>query len=138
MKPDDRTNQISDILGDFSQVAPIMRSERARNSLVGAFAMPCTPAPINQDHDHLFGGPPPPSPLPPPPRPPPPRQERRPPPAGSSQERRFQPPFQTPAPPPPPRSQRAGAGASRADKVSGPRSSDGREMGVMERSNGTV
>ena len=103
VKPDDRTNQISNILGSFEQVAPIMRSERARNSLVGAFAMPCTPAPVHQDHDHLFG-PPPPSPLPPPPPPPPPvRQERRPEqrsvPGVGGHERR---PFQAPAPPPPP------------------------------------
>lgn len=97
VKPNDRL--ISNILGEFDQVAPIMRSESACASLVGAYAMPCTPAPALQDHDHLFVPPPSPAPTLPPPPPPPPRHERR---SEATARSRLAPAqFQAPAPPAP-------------------------------------
>ncbi|KAF0312147.1 hypothetical protein FJT64_017054 [Amphibalanus amphitrite] len=87
--------QITAILGEFDRLAPIMRSEHASASLVGADVMPCTPAPVHQDHDHLFEAP---APAPSraamraPPPPPPPAPERRP----------ARVPLLPPPPPPPP------------------------------------
>lgn len=65
--------QITEILGDYERVAP-MCSGRAQTSLVGAYAMPCTPAPAYHDHDHLFTAP----------QPPPPQTPSRPPDSASS------------------------------------------------------